>query len=234
MNIWQYFNVMDFSIDIWKVVAGLLLSVVAGVCIGIERSMHSNEAGIRAHAILGLASCMLMIISNYAFIAVTNIPGVSFDPSRVASTVVTGLGIIVAGVIFHKGYTPRGVTTAVGLLVTIAVGMCFGSGLFVLGIIGTVLCILIQSISHVMNKFPLERYMVFTAEIVIPNNDYLDKFYKALFVKKVISFRSKKNENGETVAIMQFITTRRIKVNEILEIIEKDKNIKMLEKSEEI
>ncbi|MBQ9791054.1 MAG: MgtC/SapB family protein [Clostridia bacterium] len=234
MNIWQYFNVVDFSLDIWKVVVGLLLSVVAGVCIGIERSMHSNEAGIRAHAILGLASCMLMIISNYAFIAVTNIPGVSFDPSRVASTVVTGLGIIVAGVIFHKGYTPRGVTTAVGLLVTIAVGMCFGSGLFILGIIGTIVCILIQSISHIMNRFPLERYMVFTAEIIVPNKEYLEKFNKTLFVKKIISFRSKKDENGNTIAVMQFITTRRIHVDEILTIIEKDKNIKMLEKSEEI
>lgn len=225
---------MDFSLDIWKVIVGMLLSVAAGVCIGIERSMHSNEAGIRAHAILGLASCMLMIISNYAFIAVTNIPNVSFDPSRVASTVVTGLGIIVAGVIFHKGYTPRGVTTAVGLLVTIAVGMCFGSGLFILGIVGTIVCILIQSISHIMNRFPLERYMVFTAEIVIPDKDYLDKFNKALYVKKIISFRSKKNENGETTAIMQFITTRRIKVDEIVDILDKDKNIKMLEKSEDI
>ena len=229
MNIWQYFKIMDFSLDIWEVVLGLLLSVIAGVCIGIERSRHSNEAGIRAHAILGLASCMLMIISNYAFISITSISGVSFDPSRVASTVVTGLGIIVAGVIFHKGYTPRGLTTAVGLLVTIAVGMCFGSGLFLLGTIGTVLCILIQSISHIMNKFPLERYMVFTAEIEIPNKEYLKKFNETLFVKKIISFRSKKNENGKTIAIMQFITTRRIKVDEILEIIEKDKNIKMLE-----
>ena len=234
MNIWQYFKIMDFSIDIWKVILGIILSVVAGVCIGIERSMHSNEAGIRAHAILGLASCILMVISNYAFIAVSNIPNTSFDPSRVASTVVTGLGIIVAGVIFHKGYTPRGLTTAAGLLVTIAVGMCFGSGLFILGIVATIVCILIQSISHVMNRFPLERYMVFTAEIVVPDKDYLDKFNKALFVKKIISFRSRKNENGETVATMQFITTRRIHVDEILEIVDKDKNIKMLEKSEEI
>ena len=234
MNIWETFNIMDFSTGTFKIVLALILSILAGVCVGFERSLHSNEAGVRAHVIIALASCLLMIISNYAFLAVSTIPNVSFDPSRVASTVVTGLGIIVASVIFHKGYTPRGVTTAAGLCLTMAIGMCFGSGLTITGIIVTILCVTIQGIAYKMNKLPLERYMVFTAEVIVPNSKYLDEFNKTLSVKKIISFRSRKDENGNTKATIQFITTRRILVDEILDIVNKDNNIIMLEKSEEI
>ena len=77
----------------------LVCSVTVGTLIGYERHVRSKDAGIRTHAIVALASCLMMLISQYAF------PDAGkFDASRVAAGVVSGIGFLGAGLIFaHDG-----------------------------------------------------------------------------------------------------------------------------------
>lgn len=92
------------------VVAGLL-----GAVIGLDREIRAKEAGFRTHFLVSLGSALIMIVSQYGFSEIATIQNVSFDPSRVAAQVVSGIGFIGAGTIIIQKKFVRGLTTAAGL-----------------------------------------------------------------------------------------------------------------------
>lgn len=93
----------------------ILLATFMGAIIGFERKSRNKEAGIRTHAIVCLASALMMIVSKYGFFDVERI-----DASRIASQVVTGIGFLGAGLIFIKNNSVNGLTTAAGVWATAA------------------------------------------------------------------------------------------------------------------
>lgn len=135
--------------------------VVAGICgclIGYERKVRSKGAGIRTHCVVACAAALMMIISKYAFYDVA-IEGmligadIRLDPSRVASTIVSGVGFLGAGTIFVNKNKISGLTTAAGIWATSGVGMAIGSGLYVVGIAATIIIVLSQVLLHMKFKF---------------------------------------------------------------------------------
>ena len=73
----------------------LFASALLGGLIGLEREYRAKEAGIRTHFLVALGSALFMILSQYGFDAVlSQLDHASFDPSRIASQVVTGIGFI--------------------------------------------------------------------------------------------------------------------------------------------
>ena len=157
----------------WNIVEWLLRIVVATLCgalIGFERSKRLKEAGVRTHSVVALASAVFMIISKYAFIDMAGgiFGAKEADPSRIASTIVTGIGFLGAGAIFRTGNLVKGLTTAAGIFATAAVGMSVGSGLYVIGIFATALILLVHFIMH---KVQLGRDKAVFCELTIKIND---------------------------------------------------------------
>ncbi len=134
--------------------ARLLCACFCGIAIGFERSKRLKEAGIRTHLIVCLASALMMIVSKYAFADLLNEAGDTLlgthgaDPARIAAQVITGVGFLGAGVIFHNGNTVKGLTTAAGLWATAGIGLTIGSGMYFLGIFATLLIVVIQIVLH--------------------------------------------------------------------------------------
>ncbi|MFQ9922012.1 MAG: MgtC/SapB family protein [Beduini sp.] len=122
----------------------VLIAAVCGCLIGYERNNRNKEAGIRTHMIVAFGSALIMVISKYAFF---DMPGQA-DVSRIAAQVVSGIGFLGAGIIFVRNETVNGLTTAAGVWATAGIGMCIGSGMYVLGIAATIGMLLIQIISH--------------------------------------------------------------------------------------
>ena len=77
----------------WDYIIRLLLAAVLGGVIGLEREYHAKEAGFRTHVLVAVGSALFMLISQYGFDAFLGVKSVSFDPSRIASQVVTGIGL---------------------------------------------------------------------------------------------------------------------------------------------
>src|SRR3989344_4048948 len=98
----------------------LALATLLGALIGIERELARKTAGMRTFALVSLGSALFTIISQIAFVSFV---GSSFDPSRIASQVVVGIGFIGAGMIVLDKSHVRGLTTAAGLWVSADVGM---------------------------------------------------------------------------------------------------------------
>ena len=125
----------------------LLIAAILGFLIGLEREYHAKEAGSRTHLLVCLGSCLFMILSMYGFESFYGKSGVSYDPSRIASQVVTGIGFLGAGtIIFYKNII-RGLTTAAGLWVTSAIGLACGGGFYILSACSTVIVIICLTVS---------------------------------------------------------------------------------------
>lgn len=129
----------------------LLRILVAGLCgllIGYERESRMKMAGIRTHTIIAMAAALMVVISKYGFFDIIGIDGVSVDASRVAASVVTGVGFLGAGIILNRKTTISGVTTSAGIWATLGIGMAIGAGMWILGIGCAAMLLVIQYLFH--------------------------------------------------------------------------------------
>lgn len=119
----------------------ILVGTVLGGAIGYERDLHGRPAGLRTHAIVALASATFMVVSTrfLYFQHYGKDDLVSVDPSRIAASVVSGIGFLGAGAILREGITIRGLTTAAGLWLVAAIGMAAGGGMYVESLFATIL-----------------------------------------------------------------------------------------------
>lgn len=130
----------------------IALAGALGGLIGLERQLRAKEAGLRTHILVGLGSAMFMIVSKYGFDDILSQTHIGLDPSRIAAQVVSGMGFLGAGTIIIQKQVVKGLTTAAGLWVTAAIGLVIGSGLYEIGIYGTLLALIVletfRRISH--------------------------------------------------------------------------------------
>lgn len=112
---------------------------LAGSLIGLERSYHGRPAGFRTHALVCLASALLMVVTVYQSQWMTAMPleAIRTDPTRMAQGIMTGIGFLGAGVIFKDGMTVRGLTTAASIWVTAALGILYGIGFYYPALLAT-------------------------------------------------------------------------------------------------
>ena len=118
----------------WPQLADLALAFVLTSLIGLERRARRKSAGLRTHALVGLGAALFMLVSKYGFADLMGMEDVSFDPSRIAAQVVSGVGFLGGGVIFLRRDVVRGLTTAAIVWVSAAVGMACGAGLPLLAV----------------------------------------------------------------------------------------------------
>ncbi len=132
---------IEFFTQYQEIIIRLLLAVVLGLVIGFERVMVHKEAGMKTHAMVSMGSALFIIISELIALKYGNVAG--FDPTRIASQIIVGIGFLGAGSIILQGNRLLGLTTAGGLWVTAGVGMAAGFGFFALSIIATLLVLFI-------------------------------------------------------------------------------------------
>ena len=118
----------------------LALATFLGAAIGIERELARKTAGMRTFALVAMGSALFTIISQVAF---SNFVGTSYDPSRIASQVVVGIGFIGAGSIIFNQSRVKGLTTAAGLWVSAAIGMSVAYKMYAISIMATLITIFI-------------------------------------------------------------------------------------------
>lgn len=124
----------------------ITLAGALGALIGLERQLRAKEAGLRTHILVGIGSAMFMIVSKYGFEDLLTLEHVSFDPSRVSAQVVSGMGFLGAGTIMIQKHMVKGLTTAAGMWVTASIGLVIGSGLYEVGIYGTLVTLVVLEI----------------------------------------------------------------------------------------
>jgi len=124
-----------------ELLARLLVGTLLAAVIGYERHVHGRPAGLRTHLIVGLASTTFMLVSTQFmyFQHYTKGDLIGVDPSRIAASVVTGVGFLGGGAILRTGLTIQGLTTAAGLWLVAAIGLSAGAGMYSISVASTVL-----------------------------------------------------------------------------------------------
>jgi putative Mg2+ transporter-C (MgtC) family protein len=130
-------------ISLQTAVIRLVLALLLGALVGLEREHGERAAGIRTHALVALGSCLIMIVSTFGFADILGTQAVTLDPSRIAAQVVSGIGFLGAGTILLRKEIIKGLTTAAAIWVVAAVGLACGSGLWEEAIVVTVLTMVV-------------------------------------------------------------------------------------------
>ncbi len=128
----------------------VIVSIVLGAAIGLERQWRLRATGIRTNALVSVGAALFVILGAVGFDAPVA------DPTRVAAQVVSGIGFLGAGVIIRNGLNIRGLATAATLWCAAAVGSLAGGGMIWMAVIGTLGIIacntLLRPLSRLINR----------------------------------------------------------------------------------
>ncbi len=209
----------------YKYLLMILLSVVLGFLIGLERKRRAKEAGVRTHTIVCFGACLLMIVSKYGF------AGSDADVSRVAAQIVSGIGFIGAGMIVYRKNAVHGLTTAAGVWATAGIGMACGAELYFVAIGGTLIMILAQCVLHINCKlFNLKH--LYRVNVSFIQTDKENQKIKEIF--GVEHFRKLSVVHGEkTVFNVSIVTEKEISSEEIDAIIKENDFITSIERCDD-
>ena len=117
----------------------LVLAVIFGGAIGLERGRKRRPAGFRTHILVCMGATMAMCISRYC----VEVLGITVDVSRLGAQVINGIGFLGAGTILVKNSSKvTGLTTAAGMWATAAIGIATGVGFYEAAILCAILCVL--------------------------------------------------------------------------------------------
>lgn len=114
----------------------LVLAVVLGGIIGIEREMRDKPAGLRTNIMICVGSTLFMSLSTRVAEMVGG------DPTRIAAQIISGIGFLGAGAVLHSHGFVMGLTTAATIWVVAGVGMALGSGMYLVAVFATAMSLI--------------------------------------------------------------------------------------------
>ncbi|MBR5891424.1 MAG: MgtC/SapB family protein [Bacteroidaceae bacterium] len=187
----------------------LLVAGVLGIFIGLEREYRAKEAGYRTHFLVALGSALIMVVSQHGFDEVLGRVGVGLDPSRIAAQVVTGIGFIGAGTIILNKQIVRGLTTAAGIWATAAIGLCVGAGMYMLGVLATLLALVgLELLSRIFRRLGLKSYII---EFSTLNKAVLDSIPSHLNAKDIVIVSYQMDERAAAAGATSYYVTMVVK-----------------------
>ena len=119
----------------------VLIAVVSGFVLGVEREIHHKPAGLRTHILVSLGSALFVLSSVHIYSSYSSLR--TFDPSRVAAGVVTGIGFLGAGAIMQTKHHIKGLTTAASIWVCASLGIASGIGAYKVVTTGLIAAIIV-------------------------------------------------------------------------------------------
>lgn len=174
---------MEIEVD-YEFGLRILMSLAVGSAIGFEREYSSKAAGLRTMIMICLGSTILTLISLVLEV---------HSKDRIASSIVTGVGFLGAGVIFKDGLTVKGLTTASTIWISAALGMAIGAGEYFVALSGSVAVIIVLAVLDRVQQLIEKLHQVRSYTIATSNYfEFIPRFESELRARK-ISFRVKRD-----------------------------------------
>ena len=132
-------------------IVSVVLAVLLGGAIGLERELRGKPAGLRTNVRICLGAAVFTIISKQMA------EGHADSITRIAAQIVTGIGFLGAGAIIQDRGSVHGLTTAATIWLVASIGMACGAGLYKFAIVSTIIAIVVL-IGFEQLEQPLKRY----------------------------------------------------------------------------
>lgn len=134
-NLWETVT----TLNNFSIVLRLLLALIMGGLIGMERGRHGRAAGMRTHILVCVGACMTALVGIYILKYVNG----SENVTRIAAQVISGIGFLGAGTIMIRNQSViTGLTTAAGVWCTATIGIALGYGFYLGAIVATVIALI--------------------------------------------------------------------------------------------
>lgn len=182
----------------YEILARFLLAVLWGGMVGAEREYRSKSAGFRTMIMISVGSCLFTMLSVYI--------GNTGNPDRIASNIVTGIGFLGAGVIFHGINRINGITTAATIWAVAAVGMSIGAGHYFDAACASVLILIVLAIlpycEDLIDQWNQTKTYTITCGFGSGANDEHEKLIKQFGLRSKMVGQQKE---GKTLTITRII-----------------------------
>jgi len=206
---------IELTFIIRLVVAGIL-----GAAIGLERELRAKEAGVRTHFMVAIGSCLMMIVSQWGFAEILTWSGgpgnveMRLDPARIAAQVVSGIGFLGAGTIMMNKQFVRGLTTAAGLWAMAGIGLAVGSGMYILAVTATLLCLFcLETLQFFVRRVKMRSvrvvFLTSDPESLILITDELHKSDLALISYSASSTPDAQGRTKVTISVREHYTNEK-------------------------
>jgi putative Mg2+ transporter-C (MgtC) family protein len=159
----------------------LLISFGIGTIIGIEREYRSKAAGLRTMIMICLGSTIFTEVS------------IQLGGDRIASTIVSGIGFLGAGVIFKDGLSVSGITTATTIWICAALGMAVGAGEYFIALVSSIAVFVVLVVFDKLQRFREKYHQTRSYKITVVNNHQHDSVIEKYIKSLKLSFWKKRN-----------------------------------------
>jgi putative Mg2+ transporter-C (MgtC) family protein len=177
------------------IIVRVLIALFLSGLIGFERELKNHSAGFRTHILVGVGSCLMMVLSLYGFEAyIEKYDNVRFDPARIPSYVISGIGFLGAGTIMVYGGTIRGLTTAASIWAVAGLGLVVGAGMYAVALFTTLIILLSLVFLNNFEKLFTKGKSSMVVEIVS---------YPNLAINKVVSVFEESNIKVRQVEVLK-------------------------------
>lgn len=169
-------ELMENSVVIFRIIVAILV----GLIIGIEREIKNRPAGMRTHILVCLGACTISLIESSFSASLTNemASGITYNFGRLSAQVISGIGFLGAGTILFTDRKVTGLTTAASLWNTACLGLAVGYGYYLIAVVGSICVILvllmIQRVVHVRIAKKLEVRFVHRVETI----EYINRYFE--------------------------------------------------------
>lgn len=194
----------------------IMLSVLIGLLIGIEREYRNKSAGLRTFILVSFGSCLFTILSLKIGLA---------NPDRLAANIITGIGFLGAGVIFKEDNKVSGITTATTIWAAASLGMCVGAGYIFLAFIGVGLVLMILALltylqTYIDNYHKIKNYELQTSSEA--DFEHTEQLIRRMGFKAVIVSQ---RYNKESLNTIWRLTGNVTKHREFVETVRRDRQV---------
>jgi putative Mg2+ transporter-C (MgtC) family protein len=219
------------EVTLLAIVVRILLSILIGGLIGLERELKNRPAGLRTYMVVSLGACLIMLTNQYIY----QVFGAG-DPVRMGAQVVSGIGFLGAGTIMvTRRNQIKGLTTAAGLWSAAGVGLAIGIGFYEAAVLGGVAIYLIMTLMQIIDKHVQRRNKVLELYVELSKECTLGDFLRQLRdrdleITDIQHGNEQHGENGVRGYILNIKQKKRLGHLELLEDIRTISGIVFLEK----
>jgi putative Mg2+ transporter-C (MgtC) family protein len=195
----------------------LLLAILCGGVVGLERGQKNRPAGFRTYMLVSMGSALVMIVSQYIFITFGNT-----DVMRMGAQVVSGIGFLGAGtIIVTSKMKVKGLTTAAGLWAVACMGIAIGIGFYSAAIISCILIFVLLTAFRVVETKLGQKSKQMNIYLELKNVHYLGDILKDLKVNKIKVLNIEITREVETIEkviiLLDLLNSKKSVHNEMIE-----------------
>lgn len=212
------------------IVVRILVAIILGGIIGLERGMKNRPAGLRTYMLVCLGACVVMLINQYTY----QVYG-GGDPVRLGAQVISGIGFLGAGTIIVTSHNQiKGLTTAAGLWASACIGLAIGIGLYEVALVGGLAIYVVLTVLHHWDFAVRSRTQVIEVYLELDQSISLGIFLRNCRDRDLlVSNIQKEHDAGYSDDVFAFIATfkgkQRLKQDELVRTIRKLEGVKYIE-----